>query len=45
MEATVWDNNQAITAPKTSTEDNKVSVSFDHQLAAGNTLHCKLGAI
>ena len=46
MEATVWDNNQAITAQKTSTEDNKVSVSFDHQLAAGNTLRiAKLGAI
>ena len=44
MEATVWDNNQAITAQKTSTEDNKVSVSFDHQLAAGNTLRiAKLG--
>ena len=44
MEATVWDNNQAITAQKTSTEDNKVSVSFDHQLTAGNTLRiAKLG--
>ena len=44
MEATVWDDNQAITAQKTSTEDNKVSVSFDHQLAAGNTLRiAKLG--
>ena len=44
MEATVWDNNQAIAAQKTTIEDNKVSVSFDHQLAAGNTLHiAKLG--
>ena len=44
MEATVWDNSQAITAQKTSTEDNKVSVTFDHQLTAGNTLRIsKLG--
>lgn len=44
MEATVWENNQAIAAQKTITEDKKVSVSFDHQLAAGNTLRiAKLG--
>ena len=44
MEATVWDNHQAIAAQKTSTEDNKVSVTFDHQLTAGNTLRIsKLG--
>ena len=38
MEATVWENNQAIAGQKTTTEDKKVSVSFDHQLTAGNTL-------
>lgn len=44
MEATVWENNQAIAAQKTITKDKKVSVSFDHQLAAGNTLRiAKLG--
>ena len=44
MEATVWENNQAIAAQKTTTEDKKVSVSFDHQLAAGNTLRiAKIG--
>ena len=44
MEATVWESNQAIAAQKTTTEDKKVSVSFDHQLAAGNTLRiAKLG--
>ena len=44
MEATVWENNQAIAAQKTTTEDKKVSVSFDHQLTAGNTLRiAKLG--
>ena len=44
MEATVWENNQAIAAQKTTTEDKNVNVSFDHQLTAGNTLRiAKLG--
>ena len=38
MEATLWDNDQEVAAQKTNTADNKVSVCFDHQLSAGNTL-------
>ena len=44
MEATMWDNDQAVAPHKTSSEDKKVGVCFDHQLSAGNTLRItKLG--
>lgn len=44
MAASLWDNDQAVAPYKTSTEDNKVSVCFDHHLSAGNTLRiAKLG--
>ena len=44
METSLWDNQQSIPAQQTTTEDNKVGVTFDYHLPEGNTVRiAKLG--